>query len=823
MSPITSHHTTKRDPAPYARGQFCDYCTTADPTKSHPVTNAIDGTEKWWQSPPLSRGTGYNQVNVTLDLGQLFHVAYILIKFANSPRPDLWVLERSVDNGRTFSPWQYFAHSKRECTERFGKQPNARIINDDDQLCTTEYSRILPFENGEIVVSLVNGRPGSKNFTYSPVLQDFTQATNIRLHFLRSNTLLGHLISKAQRDPTVTRRYYYSIKDITVGGRCVCHGHAQVCVKGRDQDNHSRLQCECQHNTCGESCDRCCPGYNQRPWRAATVDSPNECQPCQCFSHALDCYYDPEVERKGASLDTFGRYNGGGVCISCQHNTAGVNCDQCTEGFYRPYGVSPESPAGCIPCICDYRGTVSAICDTYGRCLCRQGVEGQRCDRCRSKYHFFPSCEASILPCNATGTEASDPLTGFCRCRPNVEGPLCDKCKPLYWNLASDNPQGCSDCLCNLEGTLSGVGQCEQKSGQCYCKPRACGLTCDTCKDGYFLLQKKNYFGCQGCQCDIGGAIDFACDETSGQCQCRKNIVGRTCTKPAQGYYFPDLHQLKYEVEDGTTPNARPVRFGYNTQEFPDFSWRGYAVMSLSQSEVSVTVHVEPKNGRQLYRVLLRFINPRSTSVIATIHVTNIPGSTGLHQRKKIIFPRSLSPTFLTVPGDSFAEPFALNPGKWIIHIRAEGVLLDYLVLLPKDYYEAPLLQEKVTQPCTYLPTANKNTNCLLYKHLPLEGFSSTLGSEGTFYTRRRHRRRHADVRRPTPDHPDMAVLNERQSQLQLSLRVPRPGLYALIFEYASEMDTVQNINILNIFDTVNEESGGQIFLRANIYRCAYR
>lgn len=45
---------------------------------------------------------------------QLFHVAYVLIKFANSPRPDLWVLERSVDNGRTFTPWHYFA-SKFNC------------------------------------------------------------------------------------------------------------------------------------------------------------------------------------------------------------------------------------------------------------------------------------------------------------------------------------------------------------------------------------------------------------------------------------------------------------------------------------------------------------------------------------------------------------------------------------------------------------------------------------------------------------------------------------------------------------------------------------
>lgn len=53
--------------------------------------------------------------------------------------------------------------------------------------------------------------------------------------------------------------------------------------------------------------------------------------------------------------------------------------------------------------------------------------------------------------------------------------------------------------------------------------------------------------------------------------------------RPAPNYYFPTLHQLKFEVEDGTTPNARPVRFGYNPQEFPDFSWRGYAVMSPAQ------------------------------------------------------------------------------------------------------------------------------------------------------------------------------------------------------------------------------------------------
>ncbi|XP_068614972.1 laminin subunit alpha-3-like [Brachionichthys hirsutus] len=923
------------------QGQFCDYCNSADPNKAHPVTNAIDGTERWWQSPPLSTGLGHNEVNVSVDLGQLFHVAYVLIKFANSPRPDLWVLERSVDNGRTFTPWQYFAHSKHECIERFGKQPNARILHDDDQLCTTEYSRIVPLENGEIVVSLVNGRPGARNFTYSPVLRDFTKATNIRLRFLRTSTLLGHLISKAQRDPTVTRRYYYSIKDVSIGGRCVCHGHAQVCGGGRHQEASNRLRCDCQHNTCGESCDRCCPGFNQKPWRAATVDSPNECHPCQCFSHAFNCYYDPEVERKGASLDTFGRYDGGGVCSNCQHNTAGVNCERCLEGFYRPFGVPPESPNGCIPCrceerttagcemgsgrcickpqftgencnrcasgyyyypqcsrypvyqtttkasagpivvpttcppgyfgsrscqqcTCDYRATVNKVCDASGRCLCRQGVVGERCDRCRPGYHSFPNCQAcrcseegsygnacnplsgqclclpgvvgqqcdrcasglrfpqcsaSISACNRAGTDIADPQTGSCRCLSNVEGTLCDKCKPLYWNLSAGNTHGCIECHCDLKGTLSGVGECEKKNGRCHCKPNACGDACNACKDGHFLLQKKMYLGCQGCQCDVGGAISTACDETSGQCQCRENVVGRKCTESEPNYYFPALHQLKYEVEDGITPNARPVRFGYNPQEFPEFSWRGYAVMSPAQSVVRVTVHVEPKNGRQhLYRVVLRFTNPSSASVMGSIKATNNRGTAaGSEQSTEVIFPPSPSPSFLTVPGEGFAEPFGLTPGKWIVHIRAQGVLLDYLVLLPRDYYEAPLLQEKISQPCTYLPTANRETNCLLYKHVAMDGFSSALGSRGKLSSRRGRRRRQDRLRRPSPNHPEMVALSGRQSQLQLSLRVPHPGLYSLVLEYASDADSVQNVNIL-----IDGQSDGLIPARANIYSCAY-
>lgn len=66
------------------QGQACDYCVPG----IHKADYAIDGTERWWQSPPLSRGVRYNEVNLTIDLGQvsecfsfsLFFQEYLLQK-----------------------------------------------------------------------------------------------------------------------------------------------------------------------------------------------------------------------------------------------------------------------------------------------------------------------------------------------------------------------------------------------------------------------------------------------------------------------------------------------------------------------------------------------------------------------------------------------------------------------------------------------------------------------------------------------------------------------------------------------------------------------
>uniref|UniRef100_A0A6Q2XIM3 Basement membrane-specific heparan sulfate proteoglycan core protein n=1 Tax=Esox lucius TaxID=8010 RepID=A0A6Q2XIM3_ESOLU len=448
-------------PGQQVRNTQCRICNNNSerPFERHPIEYAIDGTNRWWQSPSIKNGMDYHYVTITLDLQQVFQIAYIILKAANSPRPGNWVLERSLD-GVTFTPWQYYAITDTECLTRFNILPRTgppSYTRDDEVICTSFYSKIQPLENGEIHTSLINGRPSADD--PSPTLLNFTSARYIRLQFQRIRTLNADLMTLAFNDPRdvdpiVTRRYFYSIKDISVGGMCICYGHAKACPLNIQT---KKFSCECEHNTCGESCDHCCPGHNQKPWMAGTFLTRHVCEKCNCHGKSEECYFNQTVADIKQSLNTKGEYLGGGVCVGCVRNTAGVNCQTCTEGYYRPRGVSPTDFDPCRPCFCDKSGSLSPACVpdqsqaegdlTAGSCRCKQGYGGLRCDRCAFGYSGFPDCVRCT--CSLDGSQNKDPCQLPCVCKENVEGENCDRCKTGFYHLLGEHLHGCEKCYCS--------------------------------------------------------------------------------------------------------------------------------------------------------------------------------------------------------------------------------------------------------------------------------------------------------------------------------------------------------------------------------------
>ncbi|KDR22194.1 Laminin subunit alpha-1, partial [Zootermopsis nevadensis] len=427
------------------RAPQCGVCdaNAPDPDKRHPITHAIDGTPRWWQSPSLQKGPQYEWVTVTLDLKQVYQVAYVIVKSAISPRPANWILERSVD-GSTYRPWQYYAHSDDECWARYGIEPTRgkpSYKTDSDIICTSYYSKLNPLEGGEIHTSLVVGRPGANES--STELLEFTLARYVRLRLQKIRTLNAEFMSLSPGldDASVTRRLFYSIKDISIGGQCVCSGHASKCVQN---GKFGRPECECQHNTCGANCDHCCPLYNQLPWRAGTPSDGAQCEPCQCFGHATSCRYDAAVAAARLSQDLYGEYRGGGVCINCTAHTTGKNCERCEDGWYRPVGVSPLDPEPCRPCNCDNKpGTTGRS----GTCECHVGFGGLQCDRCAPGFRDYPNC--TPCSCDVRGINATIDCETSCTCKENVEGERCDRCKSGYFALNINNPGGCMQCYCS--------------------------------------------------------------------------------------------------------------------------------------------------------------------------------------------------------------------------------------------------------------------------------------------------------------------------------------------------------------------------------------
>lgn len=427
----------------------CQICDSQSKSLSHPsiyITDIKDDKNfSWWQSDTLytmeqnkiyDRYTGRSPVVLHLDLGKTFEVVSIRLRF-HSLRPEsMAIFKRTTsDMNAQWIPYQYYSRS---CRGTYGVEPDGIILRDNLQsaLCTAKYSQLVPLSGGEVLFRTLANRPGRDEIESLPALQDWIRAYSLRFNLTRLNTFGDEIFG----DPNVYRSYYYAIIDITVVGKCDCNGHASKCVP---HDNgvggrQAPLVCVCEHFTAGVDCEKCLPFYNNKPWAKATSRNAHPCEVCDCNGLADTCEFDKaQYERTG------GR---GGRCIGCRNNTGGPYCDRCKDNFYRE-----NENEQCKPCNCNPVGSNILQCHTDGRCYCKSGVTGDKCDRCLPNHYGFSQDGCSPCQCSRLGTRPDNfqcDENGQCTCKKNVVGKNCDKCRPGYFALEVDNPYGCRACFC---------------------------------------------------------------------------------------------------------------------------------------------------------------------------------------------------------------------------------------------------------------------------------------------------------------------------------------------------------------------------------------
>ncbi|XP_030053634.1 netrin-5 [Microcaecilia unicolor] len=362
-----------QDPA-NVTSKRCHICDQSHARTSYPSAYLTDAdAQTCWKS---DAGVKFpKNVTLTLSLGRRFELVYLSLRFC-SPRPESMVMYKSMDHGRTWTPIQYYST---QCRRVYGL-PAAAIITkamEHEASCTDYQTGLKPLTGGLVAFMPLAGRPSARRFEYSPVLQDWVTATDVRVVFSRLH---------AGRELGMRRKTtFYGVSELQVGGRCKCNGHASRCAATPEG-----LTCECQHHTTGLNCDRCKAFYHDRPWQRATPSNAHECVACECNLHSHRCRFSME-------LYVLSGRRSGGICTGCRHNTAGRHCHYCKQGYKRDPGKAITSRRACRPCQCHPVGAISAMCNqTTGQCQCKMGVTGLTCNRCALG---FQQSRSAYMPC----------------------------------------------------------------------------------------------------------------------------------------------------------------------------------------------------------------------------------------------------------------------------------------------------------------------------------------------------------------------------------------------------------------------------------------
>ncbi|XP_066155435.1 agrin-like isoform X4 [Euwallacea fornicatus] len=172
----------------------------------------------------------------------------------------------------------------------------------------------------------------------------------------------------------------------------------------------------------------------------------------------------------------------------CRKDKNFIEMKSCEDSWFGccPDGKTPaegQNFAGCpLSCGCNRLGSYSEYCDVKtNKCKCRPGVGGDKCDRCEPGFWGLPKISSGFkgcLPCGCSmfGSVRDDceQMTGRCVCKPGVQGQKCTVCtnhnKVLSSNgcvsadLTTTPPATCKELICYFEAT------CVERSGFAVCE-----------------------------------------------------------------------------------------------------------------------------------------------------------------------------------------------------------------------------------------------------------------------------------------------------------------------------------------------------------------
>ncbi|KAK3910404.1 Netrin-3 [Frankliniella fusca] len=166
----------------------CQVCDDTHSRRRHPAAFLTDlnnpANVTCWRSepqpPPSSSSAPPDNVSLTLSLGKKYELTYVSLQFCpRAVKPDSLAIYKSMDYGKTWQPWHFYSS---QCRRVYGRPNRATITraNEQEALCTDASSA-----PSRIAFSLLEGRPSAADFDYSPVLQDWVTATDIKVVFNR--------------------------------------------------------------------------------------------------------------------------------------------------------------------------------------------------------------------------------------------------------------------------------------------------------------------------------------------------------------------------------------------------------------------------------------------------------------------------------------------------------------------------------------------------------------------------------------------------------------------------------------------------------------